>query len=119
MKRTKKFLGFVLGIGIIASSGLATACDIKVVSDPKPTLETVYAKVQELGYQGTLEEFLETVKGNTGIQDEKEEFGANIQEIYVNKSDELFVLLTDGTFKNLGKVLLPKDNNEGYWTPIF
>ncbi len=116
MKKTKKVL-----IGLLAC--LTVGCAAVGLSacgeeSKKPasggetvwTVETVYAKAQDLGYEGSLEEFLETVKGAQGAQGEKGDKGetgaqgVGIKEIKLNQLGELVIVLTDGTETNLGKM---------------
>ena len=61
-------------------------------------IEVVYAQAQDLGFEGTLEEFLILVqgeKGDTGI-------GISVVEIV---EGELVITYTDGTSTNLGKII--------------
>lgn len=59
------------------------------------TANLVYAKAQELGFEGPLEEFLAICKGEDGV---------GIQDVELNGAGELLMLLTDGTVINLGNV---------------
>ena len=70
--------------------------------DPQPqvwTMETVYAEAQELGYTGTLEEFIATVSGKDG-QD-----GVGISSVELNEVGDLIISFTDGSEINLGSVV--------------
>lgn len=95
------------------------------------TMDTVYAKAQELGYEGSLEEFIATVsgkngdkgdkgdngekgdkgdkgdngeKGDKGDKGDKGEDGVSVISIYLNDENELIVELTGGVKKSCGKV---------------
>lgn len=107
MQRMKKFLftGLsVLTVGLCAFG--AVACDSEKEQGDTPetgtvwSMETVYAKAQELGYTGTLEEFRATVKGDKG------EDGATVVSVSVNAQKELVFVLSDG--REL-KCALPED----------
>ena len=51
------------------------------------TMETAFAKATELGYSGSLEEFMETIQGKDGV---------GIRSVYVDNG-VLFIQLTDGS----------------------
>ena len=67
------------------------------------TIETLYAKAQDLGFEGTLEEFKEYVKGDRG------EDGVGIEDIYVSGGD-LYIVLSNGDEYNCGSILGEKGN---------
>ena len=62
------------------------------------TTEAVYARAQELGYSGTLEEFIETVSGNDGAD------GVGVSNIYIDENGQLIVTLSDGRRVDCGNV---------------
>ena len=66
------------------------------------TLEAVYARAQELGYDGSLEEFLAQIQGKDGI-DGKD--GVGISDVALNDNGELILILTDGNELNCGKIV--------------
>ncbi|MBO4573424.1 MAG: BMP family ABC transporter substrate-binding protein [Clostridia bacterium] len=65
-------------------------------------VDTVYAEARSLGYSGTLEEFLDTVKGKDGV---------GISSAFLNIDGELILVLTDASTKNLGKIVGEKGDN--------
>ena len=141
MNKTKKFLIGLLALSCIATT--ATACNgfylgSMLNSDSTQssgefgvengvyTLETVYAKAQELGYKGTLEEFKEQIKGNNGKDGEKGDKGdkgengekgdkgdkgddgvdgIGIIDIKINGAGKLEITLSDNTKIDLGKIV--------------
>ncbi|MBQ8658987.1 MAG: leucine-rich repeat protein [Clostridia bacterium] len=110
MKKIKKVLVGLLAcltVGCVAV-GLA-ACEEeskKPANDGETvwTVETVYAKAKDLGFEGSLDEFLEAVKGAQGEKGETGAQGVGIKEIKLNKLGELVIVLTNGTETNLGKI---------------
>lgn len=58
-------------------------------------IKIIYAEAVNLGYEGTLEEFLSTIKGVEGV---------GISDVYIDASGRLFVLLTDDTLLEVGDV---------------
>lgn len=74
------------------------------------TLKTAYAEAQDLGYSGTLEEFIDLISGDDGTD------GIGILDIEINSSGELVIYLTDSTSKNLGKISTTCEHVFGEWT---
>ena len=95
MKKTARILSAILAFATLFS---ATACDgdekVKV-GDDIWTVETVYAKAQELGFTGTWEEFRETMRGMDGV---------GIATVAVDEEGELIVTFSDGKNVKCGKV---------------
>jgi len=58
-------------------------------------LKTYYAQAEALGYQGSLEDFLNLVKGSNGI---------GIADITLSETGNLVVSLSDGSVIDLGKI---------------
>ncbi len=128
----KKFVTLLLVVvmGIGSLLGL-TACGKKDDDSNKGevvwNLQTIYAQAQELGYNGTLEEFLATVKGATGEKGEKGEQGlpgqmglpgmngkdgVGIANVKLDEDGHLLVVLTDKTEIDLGKITDGKETLE-------
>lgn len=59
------------------------------------TVETAYAHAKDLGYDGTLEQFIASISGKDGV---------GITETLINSDGELVIVLSNGTTKNLGKI---------------
>lgn len=70
------------------------------------TVQTAYAAAQELGYAGTLEEFVALISGKDGA-DGKD--GVGIKEARIDSEGNLILVLTDGQEKNCGKVTAGSD----------
>ena len=108
MKRTKKILLAMLATLTAGFCALGVACGETESSATGEegntvwTMQTVYAKAQELGYTGSLEEFIATVSGKDGV---------GIKNIYINENGELIVQLTVGEPQNLG-VVVGKDGKD-------
>ena len=125
MKKTKKFLlavlstltaGFcafgVVGCGDDSVSGTDSGNGELTVW----TMESVYAKAQELGYTGSLEEFIESVSGIDGVDGKDGKNGVGIEEIYINAEGHLLVKLTgQENATDLGKVVFGEEHNFGEW----
>jgi fibronectin type III domain protein len=94
-------------------SGQTSSSDISAPADSSApqwgdvyTVETAYEKASELGYAGSLEEFIQMISGKDG-QDGKDGIdgkdgadgkdGRGIREVSVNQKGELVVAFTDGT----------------------
>ena len=85
----------VIGLALGASAGCAEG------EKPLSAQEKVYVQARELGYDGTLEEFLRLVAGKDGANGKD---GASVSAATVNEKGELIVTLTDGTIVNAGVV---------------
>ncbi|MCD8040291.1 MAG: leucine-rich repeat domain-containing protein [Clostridia bacterium] len=98
MKGKRKIFAILLGAvaSVCLAAGLA-ACDSSNEDGwgSVYTVETAYAEAQELGYSGTLEEFLASIQG---------EDGTGISSVYINSDGELVVTLSTGNNLYLGKV---------------
>ena len=96
----KKILSAIFALGFCLF-GL-TACGEDAISGNKQetvwNMKTVYAQAKELGYKGSLEEFIDTISGVDG------EDGVGIKDVYINEQGELIVELTKGKAKNLGVI---------------
>lgn len=76
---------------------IAASCTSEAVvqTDTDFAINEIYLAAQELGFDGTLEEFLNFVKGSDGI---------GIKNVYMNDEGILTVVLTDETVYTLGNV---------------
>ncbi len=75
----------------------------------KITFASAYAKAQNLGFEGTLEEFVELISGKDG-KDGKD--GVGITSVTVDNIGNLLVVLSNGKTINCGKVT-GKDGTDG------
>lgn len=78
------------------------------------SVQTAYAVATELGYQGTLEEFIASISGKNGTDGEDGKDGKDgldgingkdgkgIEKVEVNSDGELVITFTDATTVNLG-----------------
>ena len=69
----------------------------------KTAVERIYEAAQGLGYQGSLEEFLEACKGADGV---------SITGAFIDDEDDLVLTKSDGTSIHLGKIK-GKDGKDG------
>ena len=102
MKRKIAIALLSAAIACCSAVGLA-ACvtDSGDTGEPFWTIETAYAEAQDLGYGGTLEEFLAQIQGEDG-QDGQD--GIGIADIYVDENGMLYVTLSDGGQIECGNV---------------
>ncbi|MBQ8322863.1 MAG: M23 family metallopeptidase [Clostridia bacterium] len=89
------------GVCMLGLAGCNDGSDSEGANGNVWNMQTVYAQAKELGYDGTLEDFMATVSGVDGV-DGKD--GVGIEDIYINKKGELIVKLTKGADKNLGVI---------------
>lgn len=104
----KKLIAGIMAIAISAAcaAGL-TACGKNGESGDKwgnvYTVEAAYKQAKDLGYSGTLEEFIDSISGKDGV---------GITEALINSDGELIIIFSNGTTANLGKVA-GKDGDDG------
>lgn len=102
----KRSIVFVLGLALVTVLSLSLfACGND--KEPTPdfandsfTVEQAYAYAEELGFNGTLDEFVAMLSGKDGAN------GVGISTIAVSAEGHLVVTLTNGTVADLG--VLPK-----------
>ena len=82
---------------------------VKIPDDTNPTIAAVYTQAVSLGYEGTLEEFLELVKGADGADGSD---GRGIDTVVINEKGELYITFTDGTTRCAG-VVKGEDGKDG------
>ena len=96
----KKKILFVLTL-LLAIAMLFSACGTAIpaatndLSKLSWSPQLAYQRAQDIGYEGTLEEFLAQLQGAEGV---------GISTMIVNSNDELVVVLTDGKTINLGVI---------------
>lgn len=83
---------FLMILATILSLCILTACDKSetnddVVKDGSDSVAIIYQAAKDLGFEGTLEEFLELVKGADGV---------GIETISTSDNNEFIVTLTNG-----------------------
>ncbi len=69
------------------------------------TIETAYAKAQDLGYTGSLEEFIDSISGKDGADGKDGKDGVGIASISFTSNMELVITLTNDSTVNLGKII--------------
>ncbi len=81
------------------------------------TVETAYAQAQELGYSGTLEEFMASIQGKDGAAGAEGKDGVGISSVKIEEG-KLIVYLTDGREIDCGYVKDPPPCTHSYpeWT---
>ena len=105
MKRKIAIAMLSAAIACCSAVGLA-ACvtDSGDTSEPFWTIETAYAEAQDLGYGGTLEEFLAQIQGEDGKDGQDGQDGIGIADIFVDENGMLYVTLSDGGQIECGNV---------------
>lgn len=105
----KKLLALILAVAALTCSLCFTGCNTDGAENnglTEYTIETVYAQAKDLGYTGTLEEFITSISGKDG-KDGKD--GVGVLKVEVDNSGYLIVTLTDNTTVNCGKVVVNDD----------
>ena len=69
------------------------------------SLQTAYMKAHSLGYEGSLAEFLDSIRGKDGV---------GIADVSFNDDGELVILFTNGTMKNLGAIASEEAETPAY-----
>ena len=108
----KWLLALALGLSFVLAGGFCfSACDkAEEEGGVEWTLGTVYAQAQELGYEGTLDEFIALISGRDGADGQDGEDGKDgadgvgVQETYVDEDGHLIVVLTNGKTVDCGAV---------------
>ena len=108
----KWLLALALGLSFVLAGGFCfSACDkAEEEGGVEWTLGTVYAQAQELGYEGTLDEFIALISGRDGADGQDGEDGKDgadgvgVQETYVDEDGHLIVVLTNGKTMDCGAV---------------
>ena len=108
----KWLLALALGLSFVLAGGFCfSACDkAEEEGGVEWTLGTVYAQAQELGYEGTLDEFIALISGRDGADGQDGEDGKDgadgvgVQEAYVDENGHLIVVLTNGKTVDCGAV---------------
>ena len=67
----------------------------------KVTLTAAYTKAQSLGFEGTLEEFIEMISGEDGAPGKD---GVSVTDVSINTDGQLMVFLSSGAIINCGNV---------------
>lgn len=97
MKKCGKLLSLAIGGAMLLATGCGPATNDSQSNNQLTqwTIEAVFAKAQELGFEGTWEEFRETMRGVDGV---------GIDTLYINENGELIVKLSSNREVNCGKV---------------
>lgn len=112
-------------IGMLAvTSAVACAFGVSACGDEKEqtkndgkwgetyTVQTAYAAAQELGYAGTLEEFVALISGKDGAD------GVGVKEARIDGEGNLILVLTNGEEKNCGKVTVASSKEQLAYTAV-
>ena len=106
----KRNLLLVLLAIILVGSLVLVACD-QTDNDGWGTVftyETAYAEAQELGYTGTLQDFIDSIKGKDGENGIDGKDGVGIKSVLVNEQGKLVVTLTNDIVIDCGTVQGPQ-----------
>ena len=123
MKKKFWLILLVLASALCLALGLAACSDGEKANEGDTwTMDHLYAKAQELGFEGTLDELIAEFKGEAGkdgkngkdgvdginSKDGKDGIdgkdGVGVKDIYINEKGELIIELTEGEPVNLGVV---------------
>lgn len=99
--KKKIFLTVLAGISALSFACGIAACGTVRGGEGESELWSigrVYAKAQELGFEGTLDELIEMFKGDAG------EDGRSITDVKLDENGNLIVSYSDGTKQDLGKI---------------
>lgn len=100
--KKNRLLALLISLSVTFTVGtVLTSCERASVvnsSEYELTLENVFISIQELGYTGTYDEFVEAIKGEKGAD------GNGIESVELSDDYELIIKFTDGTTVNLGVV---------------
>ena len=94
MKLLQKMFAVMLVVGLALCAATACASQEETLSAE----QRVYRQALELGYEGSLEEFIQQVTGKDGKD------GASVSAAFLNEDGELIVELSDGNSVNVGRV---------------
>lgn len=92
-----------MAVTVSLAFGISSCTDNSQTKSPDEwgntyTVESAYAQAQELGYTGSLEEFIAAISGKDGTD------GKGITKTELNEDGDLVVYYSDGTSENLGHV---------------
>ena len=116
MKKIKKLVILALACLCVMACALGFAgCDFSFsngsTSEPTVwTMETVYARAQELGYEGSLEEFRESIRGKDGQDGVDGKDGVGIEKVEYDENGDLKITFTDGSKQTI--VIPEKETGE-------
>ena len=90
----KKCILLILSVIFLCSLISIFACNNSSSQEKKWEIVTVYAEAKELGYEGSLDEFIELISGKDGL---------GIKKVEIVNGD-LLITYTDESSINLGKI---------------
>ena len=100
MKRITSIIAVLLiSVLVFAACGNVAPAKTSDLSKMQWSEELAFTRAQELGYEGTLEEFMAKLKGVDGV---------GISLLSINANGELIVTMTDGNTVNLGVIKGPQ-----------
>ena len=106
MKKRFLILSATLLLCCLVFISVSCASEEVIQTETDFAINEIYLAAQQLGFEGTLEEFLSFVKGSDG---------RGIKHVYINEEGILTIVLTDETVYTLGNVIGSdgKDGNDG------
>lgn len=115
MKRCTRFILTILTALTLAISLCACSSDTdNGANSPSPeiSITTAYNQAVELGFTGSLEEFIALISGKDG------ENGRGVSNVSVNADGELIVTFTDYTTVNAGSVIIKCSHSYSDWQTV-
>lgn len=79
------------------------------------SITTAYAQATDLGFTGSLEEFIALISGEDGVDGVDGKDGRGITSVAVNADGELIITFTDNSSLNAGSVVLQCAHSYGSW----
>ena len=106
MKKRFLILSATLLLCCLVFISVSCASEEVIQTETDFAINEIYLAAQQLGFEGTVEEFLSFVKGSDG---------RGIKHVYINEEGILTIVLTDDTVYTLGNVIGSdgKDGNDG------
>ncbi len=124
----KRKLVAILALCVVLCGALFALCACDIIDSEEETFfwtyETAYAEAQELGFDGTLEDFIIKISGKNGDKGDKGEKGekgnsgsdgVGIKNIHINVKGNLIIQLTDNSEVDCGSVVKEHVHVESEW----
>ena len=105
----KRIIALLIMLSLLAVAIFSVGCKDTTQDSQQElwSMQKVYSKAQDLGFEGSLDDLIELFKGEKGDKGDKGNDGADgvgIKDIYVNNEDKLIIVLSDNTIIDCGKI---------------